>query len=56
MDKGLNLWKGRKILIKGLKMVPKGARNMDLAEFMLEFEVYFLRNLLHRREIMIKGS
>ena len=28
MEQGMNMWKGRKILIKGLKMVPAGARNI----------------------------
>ena len=28
LEKGQNLWKGRKILIKGLKMVPAGHRNV----------------------------
>jgi hypothetical protein len=28
MEQGKNLWKGRKILIKGMKMVPAGSRNI----------------------------
>ena len=56
MEQGKNLWKGRKILIKGMKMVPAGTRNIELAEFMITYEVYFLRTLSQRRDILIKGE
>jgi len=31
MEYGMNVWKGRRILIKGLKMVPQGENNISLA-------------------------
>jgi len=34
---GHNLWKGRKILIKGLKMIPSGLKNVELGEDMIRF-------------------
>lgn len=39
MEKGMNMWKGRKLLVKGLRMVPEGLRNLSLAEFMIGYEV-----------------
>ena len=45
MERGMNMWKGRKILIKGLKMVPEGGRNLELAEFMIKYELIFLGRL-----------
>jgi len=50
------LWKGRKILIKGMKMVPAGEKNVELGHYMILFEVDFLKALLHRREIIVKGE
>jgi hypothetical protein len=50
------MWKGRKILIKGLKMVPAGERNVDLAEFMVNYEIKFLKMLVERQNILIKGE
>lgn len=54
-EQGKNLWKGRKILIKGMKMVPAGLRNLELAEFMIDYEVDFLTTLIKRRDLLIKG-
>lgn len=53
---GHNLWKGRKILIKGMKMVSAGPKNVELGEYMIRFEVDFLNALLQRREIISKGE
>ncbi len=53
---GRNLWRGRKILIKGLKMVPSGPRNVELGEDMLRFELDFLNTIIRRREILVKGD
>lgn len=39
MERGMNMWKGRKLLIKGLKMVPSGQKNLTLTEFMLGYEI-----------------
>ena len=52
----MNLWKGRKILIKGLKMVPAGERNLDLAEYMVNYEIGFVKKLMERRNILVKGE
>ena len=51
----MNMWKGRRILIKGLKMVPEGEKNLVLAEFMIDYELHFLKVLLERKNILIKG-
>lgn len=55
MERGMNMWKGRKLLIKGLKMVPEGQRNLSLTEFMISYEIQFLRRLAERKNILIKG-
>lgn len=34
---GHNLWKARKILIKAMKIVPAGAKNIELGEYMIRF-------------------
>lgn len=52
----MNMWKGRKILIKGLKMVPEGERNLSLTEYMVNYELHFLRKLVERNNILVKGE
>jgi hypothetical protein len=56
MERGMNMWKGRKLLIKGIKMVPSGQKNLFLTEFMLGYEIQFLRRLVERKNILIKGE
>ena len=50
------MWKGRKLLIKGLKMIPPGASNLELGEFMVAYEVEFLKILLERQALLAKGD
>lgn len=52
----MNMWKGRKILIKGLKMIPSGQRSLELAEFMINYELNFQSRLLERQQILVKGE
>ncbi len=56
MEKGLNMWKGRRLIFKGLKMVPEGKRNLELSEFMVQYEIQFLRRLIERKNILVKGE
>ena len=50
------MWKGRKLLIKGLKIIPAGHKNLELGQFMLAYEVDFLKLLLHRQDLLTKGD
>ena len=43
-------------MIKAMKMVPAGEKNVELGHFIIRFEIDFLRALLHRREIIVKGE
>jgi len=36
-EKGHNMWKARKILIKGMKMIPSGNKNVELGLQMIRF-------------------
>lgn len=37
-------------------MVPEGKRNLELSEFMVQYEIQFLRRLIERKNILVKGE
>lgn len=50
------MWKARKIFLKGLKMIPSGEKNLELSIEMLKFQVEFMRKILGRKKIIMKGG
>ena len=52
MEIGHNMWKARKILLKGIKMIPSGTKNLALCLQMFKFEIQFLRTIISRKKII----
>lgn len=42
--------------MKGIKLVPAGDKNMELAFELFRFEIYFMRRIVTRRKIIVEGQ